>query len=109
MKRMIGFAFLALGAATLLGSVPVRAQEFHHGEDRNREDNLRYQRGERQREEFAARERDREWRDHERRAAEWRRLHEASPSYGYVYAPPPVVYSPPPAASFSLTIPFDIR
>jgi hypothetical protein len=104
-RMMIGLAFLALGAATLLGAAPVRAQEFHHGEDRNREDNLRYQ--QHQREEAAARQRDREWRDHERRAARWRRAHEVDP--GYVYAPPPVVYSPPPAASFTLTIPFDIR
>ena len=98
MKRLLGMALLALGIAGLVGPTirPAAAQEW------------REEWRDRQRERFeVVREREREWREHERRAAEWRRAHEIDP--GYVYAPPPVVYSPPPAASFSLTIPFDIR
>jgi Ni/Co efflux regulator RcnB len=93
MKRIIGAAILALGTAAMLAPTitPAAAQEWRREEARARQ-------------EAAARERDREWRIHERRAEEWRRHHYESP--GYVYAAPPVVYAPPPAASFSLVVPF---
>ena len=96
MKALLAASVLGLGACLLAPTiVPAQAQEWRREEWRDREHAR----------EEAARERD--WREHERRAAEWRRAHEYDPAY--VYAPPAVVYAPPPPASFSLTVPFDIR
>jgi hypothetical protein len=99
MTRLLKRAILGFGAVCLVAPsiAPATAQEWRREEFRDRE---------RARAEAI---RDREWREHERRAAEWRRMHAAQPSYGYAYAPPPVVYSPPPPAGFTLTIPFDVR
>jgi hypothetical protein len=66
-----------------------------------------------------------EWREHERREHEWR-AHQAWCAYhpyacgypsGYVYAPPPVVYAPPPpppvvyapAPALSIVLPIHIH
>jgi hypothetical protein len=52
---------------------------------------------------------EREWREHERRAAEWHRLHTV-PAPHVVYAPPAVVVAPPappPSSGISLIIPLN--
>ncbi len=48
------------------------------------------------------------WNAHARGAASWHRAH---PVYapGYVYAPPPVVYYPPPSPGINLILPLNIR
>jgi len=49
------------------------------------------------------------WGEHERHARNWRRIHR-EPYHSYVYAPPPVVYYPPPRSpGFTLILPFDLR
>ena len=107
MIRLTALALFAVAGASLLGALPVAAQVFHHGEDRNYEDTQQYKQQEARRVQRDQDRRDRDWQAHERRAYDWRRAHEDDP--GYVYAPPAVVYAPPPPASFSLTIPLDIR
>ncbi|MDR3424147.1 MAG: hypothetical protein P4M13_03585 [Alphaproteobacteria bacterium] len=50
-----------------------------------------------------------DWREHERRAYDWRHRHPV-PMPGVVYAPPAVVYPPPPEPfGLNLIIPLDIR
>jgi hypothetical protein len=56
----------------------------------------------------ASRERGGGWDHHVRDNSQWRRFHPHEP--GYVYAPPAVVYAPPPERSgISLFFPLNIR
>jgi hypothetical protein len=106
--RNLVMAFVVtIGAAGALAS-PALAAEWDHGRDgraqewRGQDDHGRDGR--------AQEWRGRDWRDYDRDAYRPAPYAYAAPAYGYYgyVAPPPVTYAPP-AATFSLFVPFTIR
>jgi hypothetical protein len=97
-RRAVVMALILAGLAGGVAIGSARAEDDgNRGHDRGR--------GER---DFRGHERDREWREQGRREGAWRE--EERRAHGYVYAPPPVYYAPPPSpAALNFVFPLTIR